>query len=324
MRIDLFVPEEWERIRSFLRSGLFPHPEESWACGPGLASGVFEYGLALAQIYSHRRSVAVIQGVSPAFDTLSAWFLRESYQLQKIDAAALRTPEDSVTWIESLKKDTVLLVVPEDHPVTGAKFAWSEVDRLANEKKIFVLRASHQSHRYEREPLRPYSMRICSVRPDLAVMGCGSRVRIHPSFSHRWSWTGGDLTEVLRQEFEADCPPLKRIEDFEALFGEARWFASGEDRLLDRVVLSFGDVSGEALREELRADGYRDVETANLCRWDSLKAYREWWKPLPEDDRLRGLLLIPSIHVASDGDAKRLEAALRRSLKAVQSRQEWV
>lgn len=324
MRVDLIAPEEWEARQDLLRREFFPATTETWTPAPGAAAAVFENVLGLAQIYSHKRSVAFIHGNSPVFDSVVSWFLREAYQVQKKSVADFANDEAAlVAWFDGLKKDTVMILLAEDHPVTGELLPWDEIDRVANDRKIFVVRVSHQAHRTDRPVLRPYSSRICSVRSDLALVGCGARFRVHPVFSQRWGWLGGDLAEVLRNEFGGPAVALEQVLAFEGLFPEANLLAGVNRRLADRAVLSFVDVSGEALRAELLNHGVSGVETADLCRWNSMKIHREWWKQAPSDERLRGLVLLPAALLSQTIGGESLEAVLRRSLANVRSRQEW-
>lgn len=324
MRVDLIAPEEWESRQDLLRREFFPATTETWTLAPGAAAAVFENVLGLAQIYSHKRSIAFAHGNSPIFESVVAWFLREAYQVQKKPVGEL-TADTAVLagWLDGLKKDTAMILLAEDHPVTGELLPWDELDRLANERKIFVVRVSHQAHRTQRPALRPYSARICSVRPDLAAVGMGARFRVHPVFSQRWEWRGGDLSAVLREEFGGGAASVERIRAFEKRFPEAVLLDEGASRLADRVVLSFVDVSGEALRAELLGLGLEGLETADLCHWNSMKLHRDWWKPAPGDERLRGLVLLPAASLEKVFGGLSLEAVLRQALANVRARQEW-
>lgn len=323
MFLDLIAPEEWEARQDLLRREFFPRETETWTLAPGGAAAVFENVLGLAQIYSHKRAVAFVQGNTPAFDSVVSWFLREAYQVQKKNLMELQAEESRTAWFDSLKKDTVLLLLAEDHPVTGELFDWDPIDRMANDKKIFVVRVSHRAHRTSTPELRPYSLRICSVRSDLALVGAGARFRVHPFFSSRWRWSGGDLSATLQAEVNPSFAPRDVVEKFENAFPEAKFFSATANRLYDRAVLCFKDLSGEALLTELRGLGVQGVETADLCRWNSMKIHRDWWNPSVTEEQLRGMMLISAEHLTQTTNGKKLEECLRQALASVRSRQEW-
>lgn len=306
MRIDLVASEDWDHANEAVASVWPLNDGESARVHAGLGAAAFECVLSLAQVYSHRRSVAVVKGNSPAFDHVVPWLLRETYQMQSTTWSQLTTAEARSAWVASLKPETAFALVVEDHPFTGALSPADELDALLNDRKTFVIRVSHSSFVGLRNSLRPMSWRLCSIDDGLAVSIAGQRIRITPAFSHRQPWDAEDVAQRLRARL-ATPQSQTAIEALEAAFAASRLLSEGTPRLFDRAVLAFPDVSGEALRSRLAAVG--SIETANLCRWDSTRLFRGWWENAPSEDLLRGLVAVPSILCERKDFATELRAA---------------
>lgn len=321
MRMDLAAAEDWDRVGDALR-GLTgeesPHPHA------GLAAAAVEWTLGLAQVYSHKRSVAFVKGNSPAFDHVLPWFLKETYNVQTTTWADVDTEEKAVAWLQSLKKDTAFLMMAEDHPVTGALAPAEAIDRLANEQKIFVFRASHSAFLSRPFETRPLSVRIGSVDGTLAISFAGTRLRVPPLFSQRQSWSFADVEtrwRARRQDENRDA-----VLALETAFPDQRWFSPTEAaRLFDRAVLVFDDVSGEVLLREVhrRLSDVplfgTDMDTANLCRWESTRLLKPWWQPAPPEDKLRGLVVFSAALCARKDFAK----TLREAYEEIKRASEW-
>lgn len=295
MRLDLAASEDWDRVAAALRPLTGTADEETPHPHPGLAAAVVEWTLGLAQVFSHKRSVAYVKGNSHAYDHVIPWFLKETYNVQTAAWSDLDTEDKAVAWIQSLKKDTAFVMTAEDHPVTGALENADVIDRLANEQKFFSFRVSHSAFLTRAAHARPYSVRLCSVDEALAVSFAGSRLRVPPLFSQKHPWSVDEVTRRWLARRAAENRDA--VVAFEAGFDSHRWFpANSTERLFDRAVLAFDDVSGEALLTELQrrdpslAPG-RDVDTPNLCHWDSTRLLKSWWSPPPPEEKQRGMVV---------------------------------
>ncbi|MCB0368725.1 MAG: hypothetical protein KDD45_04575, partial [Bdellovibrionales bacterium] len=111
--LDIFPrPEKWDllnnRIKKHLKSEFVLRAYEN----PYLA--VYDLVIALAQLYSHKRSIAWIKGQSPLFDSVYPYFVREGYQIQSYTLEELEiVNKDSNQFVESLKKDTLFFLYIE-------------------------------------------------------------------------------------------------------------------------------------------------------------------------------------------------------------------
>lgn len=321
MFLDLSVTETWDRLGDRLREPLGLTPDESARPFAGTPAAVMETVLTLAQIYSHKRSLAWVKGTSPAFDHLIPWFSKEAYSIQQGLWPDVRGGVQA--WVDGLKKETAFVLFTEDHPVTGESWNWDELDNALNEKRIFSIRVSHSGFLANRDVPRPYSLRICSIAPDLAVAIGGSRWRITPMVANRQAWDiEATVARVKSRWAEATSPFL--IESFEKEFAEQNWFAGKTDRVLDRAVLAFEDVAGEALLDRLKtklgtAFPAGAADTSHLCRWDSLRLMKNWWLPPPADEKLRGLVVF-SVPLLETKDFAKI---LRQAHEELRSQQSW-
>lgn len=319
MRIDLIASEDWERAGEALRAAIAPPAEETLRVHAGLEPGALELALGLAQIYSHKRAIAVVKGNSPAFEQVIPWFQKEAYQVQATTWSALTAaPEAMAQWVEGLKKETAFVMAADDHPVTGELFDVDALEALLAPKRIFLIRASHSAHLFRRKPVSPYTARVGSIDAGFAVSLSGGRLRVPPLFSHRLPWESADL--VARWTSRASRTEDRgAVEAIEAAFPEESFFRGVAARLHDRAVLTFADVSGEALaaRAAKSASG-AEVDTANLCRWNSTRLLKSWWENPPAEDVVRGLVVISPEACRRKDFAKDLRAAYEE-LKRLQT-----
>ncbi|MBX2987422.1 MAG: hypothetical protein KF802_05965 [Bdellovibrionaceae bacterium] len=312
MRVDLIPTETWDRLNVNV-GRIWPKLQEGHLrVHGGLPMAVSESAMGLAQLFSHKRSVAVIKGNSWIFDGIIPWFLRETYNVQSISLSDLKTSEQIQAWTQGLNKDTVFALFAEDHPLTGETWPWRELDETLNRQKIFSLRVSHSAFlRDPAEAVLPFSCRFCTVGDNLAVSLSGTRLKLQAPVSSSLVWETQAVEQTTERRLQEGCDE-KVVLDFEAQFPEQRFFVAEAPRVFDRAVLVFKDVSGEALLRRLAAKlaiapafgGLMD--TANLCRWDSLRLYRGWWTDAPHEDVLRGLVTFSMELLKRNGFAKAL------------------
>jgi hypothetical protein len=323
MRIDLLPTEAWDRLNDDVAAAWGREEGQSLRVHAGLGVGIFETALGLAQIFSHRRAIGIVKGNSPAFDHVLPWFLKETYQIQSAKIEELQTPEAIQTWVASLKKETALVLFAEDHPVTGETWNWDLADQALNDAKIFSIRASHSSFLSIKDPVRPYSARVCSLSENIAVVLLGARMKIPPMVSHRLSWNASDVKGALASR-RSEIFDQKAVLDLENQLAQFRFFKDGTSRIFDRAVFSFPDVGGDALLAELTkrwgpaAQAPSEMDTAHLCRWDSVRLYKGWWHQAPTDDQMRGLVTFSPKLLARKDFAKDLISAYEQ-VKQLQS-----
>lgn len=301
MKLDLSLAENWQQLNDAVEKTLNISVPLRARVYKDLSSAILEVAQGTAQFFSHKKCLGFIKGQSPAFDFLLPHFYKEAFQVKLTSYLQLTNVNE---WVETLNKDTSFVIFSEDHPVTGEKFLFcDELDRLLNEKRICSLRISHARFSQDNLEVRPYSVRICSWAEDLAIAICGERFRSPPMVVHRQSWhSDGVLKQIHNVQKSLVVNPLK-VAEFENLLTSKipalqAWFKQGEERLWDRAVVNFTDISGEALIARLFAllglktpQAYSQIETTNMCRWGVTGFYQSWWEPLPTDEDLRGLVI---------------------------------
>lgn len=324
MKLALVPLEEWERLNEQLKIHFSLPPDNSAKIYKGMAHAVFEIGQGTAQFLSHKRSLGVVKGQTPYFDSLLPYFYKEVYGVQAISHTALTNPEE---WVNGLKKDTIFVLLAEDHPVTGELYDYDKLDALLNEKKIFSFRISHFRHFYEKNPLRPYSVRICYFNNDLAVAMCGERYKTPALMAPQMSWNPSQCLTTL-EKVHASPQDQQLVETFEKSFaGDATpWFTQPTPRLYDRVLLKFPEVSAEALLQRLYdhlqvdpSKYYETIDTTNLCRWHHFKTFAGWWEPKPTPEDLESLLVIDSGWLVTKDFAK----ILKTTYEEIKAEQSW-
>lgn len=324
MKLALVPLEEWERLNDQLKVHFDLASENTAKIYKGMAHAVFEIGQGTAQFLSHKRSLGVVKGQTPYFDSLLPYFYKEVYGVQAVSHLALTDPE---AWVNGLKKDTIFVLLAEDHPVTGELYNYERLDELLNEKKIFSFRISHFRHQYEKAPLRPYSVRICYLNNDLAVALCGERYKTPALMAPQMSWNPSQVIETVRK-IHVSPQDKGLVENFEKSFADVAvpWFSAPASRLYDRVLLKFPEVSAEALLQRLfdhlQVDSskyYETLDTTNLCRWQHFKTFAGWWEPKPSTEDLASLLVIDSGWLVTKDFAK----ILKTTYEEIKAEQSW-
>ncbi|WP_413290305.1 hypothetical protein [Bdellovibrio sp. HCB337] len=324
MKLALVPLEEWERLNDQLKIHFALPADNTARIYKGLAHAVFEVAQGTAQFLSHKRSLGVVKGQTPYFDSLLPYFYKEVFNVQAVNHLALTDPE---AWVNGLKKDTTFVMFAEDHPVTGELYNYDRLDELLNEKKIFAVRISHFRHFYETAHPRPYSVRICYLNNDYAVALCGERFKTPALIAPQMNWHVAECLSVV-QKIHVSPQDKALVESFEKSFSDIAtpWFAQGVSRLYERVLLKFPEVSAEALLQRLydhlQVDSskyYETMDTTNLCRWHHFKTFNSWWEPKPTMDDLSSLLVIDSGWLVTKDFAK----ILKSSYEEIKAEQSW-
>lgn len=318
MLIDLVSQENWELLNEKIKNHLALPSEINVRAFRGLSHGVYEITQSLAQVYVHKRHLALVKGLSPAFDFMVTHFLRDSYQIQSVDIRSLKSDEDLNLWVQGLHKDTLFAMWPEDHPVTGEVSLFLQLDKLLNDKKIFSIRVSHHRHFYEKDAILPYSIRICSYSQECALSLQGARIRNLALLARQMYWHD----ETYLAEIKKATPPLASpllVESFEAAFPQYAYFQqSFKNRLYDRSVLCFKDLNAEAICRILvskEIEMQMHIATTSACIWGNSKMFTSWWLPTPSMEELRGLLIISHILLQNKNMENQLRSAVEQIKK---------
>ncbi len=320
MHIDVIPTEAWESLgdelkKSFAGALYSEGSVVQLRAYKGVGHAAFEVTHPLVQLYAHKRNIAAIKGLTPAFDFLLAQFLKEAYTVQVTEHLQVGSKS---TWVEQLKKDTNFVLMAEDHPITGEVFETDELDQLLNDKKIFSVRVSHARHFQNTDEIRPYSARILSFGPDLAVVIHGSKFKVAGLTAPQMGW---DKTAVIQkiQRKRKRVFDQNLVQAFETTLAEFKFFTESTPRLYDRSLLSFPDISGEALVQEiadamsLNKNSIEDlISTTNQCSWDEPYTFGKWWIPTPVAEVLRGTVVFSAEILARKEFANLVKASYEK------------
>lgn len=354
MKLALVPLEQWEQLNLQLKEHFALPDSSSVRVYKGLAHAAFEVVQGTAQFLSHKRNLGVVKGQTPYFEPLLSSFYKDAYGIQSISHTELFSDETALqTWVDALKKDTSFVLFAEDHPVTGELYPVERLDEMLNEKKIFSIRISHFKHFYDKTSLRPFSVKLCALTLDLAIAICGERFKVPPTLAPHMNWNvDAEMTAVQKLDVPAEDRTL--VESFEASVSDfATPFFSPADansvapvgsnvvsptgsnvvapagannRLYDRVVLKFNDISGEALLNALHTRlqldpslRYQTMDTTNLCRWNHYRTFSSWWEPKPSEESLEGLVIIDNGWLVT----KDFHKILKQICEEIRAQQSW-
>ena len=303
MPIDLIATEAWEDLGDELKKtfpgDLFIKDAPIQLRGyKSVGHAASEASQTLSLIFSHKRSVATIKGLSPAFEFLIPQYLKDALQVQTIEWFSLGAGKtDPKNWCEGLKKDTNFVLLAEDHPVTGEIFDFDMVDKILNEKKIFSVRISHARHLQGSEEVRGGSARILSFGQNLAVTVYGSRFKPQALTAAQMSWNKSEVIAQIQKSRERVFDQSV-VEDFETKFLSWKYFQEKTLRLFDRAVVIFPGINGDALVQEItQILGLSPQEvcdamaTTSQCSWPDPISYKGWWLPPLAPEQVRGLVV---------------------------------
>ncbi|PWU19504.1 MAG: hypothetical protein C5B49_05650 [Bdellovibrio sp.] len=312
MKFDILDRHSWEETNEALQQALprnlCPATAAVRVYG-GLAPAVFELAFGIAILYSHRKSAAVIPGRTWAFESLLPHLYKEGFSVRELmadqDSSAL------VKAVDELKKDTLFCLWSEDHPVLGTYWSGDELDAKLNDRKIFSIRVSHAAFHYRPQPIRPYSVRICSLAPRLTVAVLGEKVNPPPLAVHRLPWDLNKIVDNVLQALKVEAENQEAVSDFESRIEKLTGFRrfidgdhtnmNGDHRIFDRAVIYHPEVNADAVLRTMAptlgfavgpAGSMPPAEILNLCRWAPNPPLAQWWKPEPKPEVLRGFLCL--------------------------------
>lgn len=330
MKVDLLHTFAWEDLNETLTQefGSNLGVGDSLGAGgslrvfQGLSQAVFEIVMGTGLFYSHKKHYGFLSGETWAFDAVIPNLLKDGFQNQTVRAGAV---DDVKAWVASLSKETGFVLWSEDHPVLGTYQQREELDQLLNAQRIISIRVSHSAFLTKPQEIRPYSVRICSLAPNLTLAQIGNRFKSPALFSHRQYWDTKKTLESVRVNLKALPENQKLVEEFEAQFdgsaavgGLSRLPVSGP-RIFDRALIFHPEISSEFIaqslvgrsQKKLAEPGFeRQIEIVNRCRWQPAPSFASWWDPKPRDAVLAGLLVISTEQLSQPG----LLAALKESV----------
>jgi hypothetical protein len=274
----------------------------------GVGHAVAEVTKALAKLYTHKKTIAVVEGVDPTFSKVAVAFSEEGYVVKNLKIKDALLPE---TW-SALMDELLFVLTCDDDPVTGRLYPFETGP--FNGKRIFRLHVSHELHRTQgiKRP-EPFVANILSLTPDRALMVAGERVKIEPQLAPSLHWPIESAEQIAAHLGMPDpnvaAPSQSDVEEFEQNLpaGFKAYFKADDARLFDRVVIYHPDFDGSSVIDELaktmqvalRAPGEPALlESTSACRWESPR-FNDWLLARGESDATtRGLVILSSTLIA--------------------------
>lgn len=303
MNINIPAFEQWEnlnqKVQSVIEQTNVFSGDYAVRVGPSLGAHLQETVISLAQFYSHKKICAVLPGSSPWIEKILPFLYKDGFEVQIYSEKC----GDLVTWAESLKANTLFTIFCIDHAVTAELYDYGDLEKKLNEKKIFSLGLSHFSHCYQSsEDVLPYTIRLCSLS-EHSILVHGNKLKAPSLFSPLLTWSESVSQNILNYKWQLKEQKEKVLEIEKALpQGFQSWIFKNNQRLYDRAVFYHKELGADSIIHFIeKKSGHvlldvnkqvSHLETTHLCRWGgSLKQY-DWWLPKPEDNILRGLLLL--------------------------------
>ena len=311
MLLNLKNRDQWEDLNSEIKKILNLTDEQTVRVYSGLQHALYEFAVGTGLFLPHKRSIAYMMGVSPAFESLLPYFYKESYEVQPLLVSDFERATD---WVENLRKDTNFVMMCADHAVTNEQYDSSKLEELLNDKKMYSIVIHHHGLPDRVSLSRPYSIHIFSITVDLAIAVAGPRFKSSPLIAQDQVWN----LEIVKQKI-VNARRMNEVRkqfviDFEnQLPAGFKGLENLKNRLYDRSLIYTEKASGEALRSRLIENlklNEADIETTNMCRWNGFKMFDTWWDSKPSEDCLRGLLVISAEVVGVKVTAKALAEAL--------------
>lgn len=303
MRLDL-LSDDWDlqnkNLADFL-STRFSTEISSLRVYPGLMQAVFETVFGLGLFYSHKKNAAMLRSNTYAFQGVLPYLYKEGFQIQ---ISNLDSGFNAKDFVEGLKKETSFVIYSEDHPVTGECVDHSELDLLLNERKIFSIRVSHHSWKRGLSQLHPYHVRICSIDPEFSFVQFGEKLKSPTMSTQFLDWRNSKIKQALESELNNFSEDQRVIFDFEShLPHDWKKFIEGQSRIFDRAVIYNETLNAEAVLTQIVKNylpnyqvplpGYSSqLDCVNFARWKIFGNLDEWWKPLPRQNQIRGMLIV--------------------------------
>ncbi len=316
MRIDVPRPDAWGRLSEQYRAALsLKEPALNIQIYAGVGHAVNEVTKAFSKLFTHKKTIAVISGVDPTFNTVAVAFSEDGYVVKNITPDAAAKAETWAPLIEEL----LFVLICDDDPITGRKYAFDST--VFTGKRVFRIHVSHESYKWEvASRPDPFEAQIWSLAPDRALLVAGERSKIEPQLAPTLFWRtetddaiGTSLTPHSDEKLKSN---ISSITKFEANLpaGFRAYFKADEPRLFDRVVIYHPDFDGSAVIDELastlqisvaRPGETSALESTSACRWESPR-FNDWLISRGETDATtRGLVIL-----SADSIEKGLQAHL--------------
>lgn len=331
MKLQVINPESWEKVNDELKSYLEIADDSFFKVYPSFYQGLYETCQGTSQFMSHKKSIAMVMGLSSFSTALLPAYYRDLYEVQLIDVAQLESVEAVDSWIENLKKDTVFVVLATEHAITGELFGFASLmEKKLSEKRIISISLT-QDPKLITEAIPSYALRVLGLDSGWAVVRCGSRYRAPSILSTSLEWPlnlgkqlGEEITSLL-----ANPVSSANVSAFENSFQDREnlypLLKSDSSRSSDRTILISKKVHAQALADlilkKLNMDDQTDMAfSLSGCRWGEDSLFSDWWKDLENSKIKPSEVLILDSHLITHADIAEL---IKECYKELLAEQVW-
>ena len=261
----------------------------------GVRHALNEVGTGLARLFPHRKQIYFFKDLDPSYSSMMMDLAADGYELVPLSLEHF----ENLEWMEQLGRETLMVVYPIDDPIFGRLNTTAEFYAQLSEKKVFQLGVSHSAHFYQGwSEVHKYEARICSWSVERAVALLGERAQVKARVAPTLSWS---VSELEKASFEMLSMSESRVCRFESKsVADSTALLSGTPRLYDRAVLTWLDMDGYAIVDQLhQLAGSRFqsgsgalIETSSLSRWGGMKTMNWLENYGYSKNQIRGTLVV--------------------------------
>lgn len=308
MRFDFKAQGLWAELNEEIETRLDLAKSASRArVFKGLSHALFEITQGLIKQFPHRKKVYYFKGLDPSHDLAMMALSREGFAVQTLPFSTFDAPQQ---FVASLDKEALFILYSEDDPILGKKFPVAELEALLKTQKIFRVRASHNTFRFQDEHhnIDKEEVRVFSMRTNLALALLGERAKMTPLVVEGLPWHA-DVKEQIFSEIQLKKESRDLIVNFEKQHpGDSTPFFAVDDnnRIFDRAVVYWKDMDGWAFLSELAkeltielAQPGEDLrfESTSHSRWNDLRAMGWLKNHALTAEQIRGLIIIDASQI---------------------------
>ncbi len=271
----------------------------------------FDVTLALQQFQAHRPNIGICKNGSSLVDSLSPSWQRTS--------TPMNIKSEKQTWyefIENLSPETSFVIWSSENEITGeiiiSEKQILEIHQQLAQKKIYSVQIVHEEN-FKKSYLLPYSVLISrssifNKNSTIALFGEKFKAPTLMGYFQDLSGLSSAFQfNSLKQENSVEQIEEKFLESKIFYFNQ---FAMVPNRLSDRIVFYFPDITGAYLQEKLLLKPDLCFTTSSIPFW-VLDLWKNWWKEAESEKLIRGLLVISAKAFQQDsGLTKKIEVAI--------------
>ncbi len=297
MNIPMVDSENWyglnEKVKTILLEKNLCEADDQIRIYDQVSTAIYESVVGMAHFYSHKRKVAWVKGVHPYLKAVSPYFYKETYEILELNYQ--QSFEDAVS---TLNKEYALVFSCEDHLITGEIFPFSVLQAKTDDLKTINVRLSFNYFKFQDKISSPYTVRICVLSSNLAVVICGSRFKAVPHIGETQRLNESAILKTIESELSNRRQFLSEIEEFESKLptGYLPFFPStNKSRVYDRSVIYSTELNADAVVKYLAASlalQPNQISTTSDCYWGSRDVMKNWQIPALSPVQERGLLVI--------------------------------